>query len=236
MPALLKLEDVNVKHGSVNACTNVSLEVHAGEIVGLIGPNGAGKTSLVDGITGFAAMSGTVWVHGKALPSRSRPHTLARHGLARTFQSLELFDDLTVRDNLLVVDTHRRARGAADVEIDRVLALLGLDGIKDSMVGDCSHGARQVVSFARALVSGSSVLVLDEPAAGLDAASRAMVATVVEDRAASGDAVLIIDHDLELVMRLCHRIYVLEGGEVIASGTPPELRANRRVLSAYLGS
>lgn len=241
------LRDVTVNYGGLRAVDSASLYANTGEVVGLIGPNGAGKTTLVDAITGFARLSGgQISVAGDRvdhLPSFAR----ARLGLARSFQTLELFEDLTVRANLEVAARRLRfwdplldivwpRRPRSDAGVDEALALLGLDDVADQLPAELSHGRRNLVSAARALASRPQVLLLDEPAAGLDSEETAALAAQLKMLKGWRMSVLVIDHDMELIMEACDRVYVLDFGRIIASGTPEMVRQNPEVIHAYLGT
>jgi sulfate-transporting ATPase len=230
----LAAEHVTVRYGGVVAVDDVSLRVDAGKVVGLIGPNGAGKTSLIDAVTGFAAASGTVTLEGEAIDSLP-VHTRVRKGLARTFQALELYEDLTVEENVSAAvfstaheDRHRQVQAA----LDRA----GLGAVRDRRAGDLSQGERQLVSIARACASVPTVLLLDEPAAGLDPADSARLGARIRDIASTGTAVLLVDHDIALVLGTCDYIYVLDFGKLILEGDPATIRADRGLAEAYLGS
>jgi len=230
---VLAVEDLGVRYGGVVAVKDVSLQVPAGSVVGLIGPNGAGKTSVIDAVTGFAGASGTVGLTGRAI-DRLKPHRRVRAGLARTFQSLELYDDLSVEENVQVAayGTRRTARGAA---VTRALEQVGILGLRDRPAGELSQGERQLVSIARACVASPRVLLLDEPAAGLDTSESVWLGERIRDIAASGTGVLLVDHDVALVLSVCDYVYVLDFGAVIADGPPDVIRSSRTVADAYLG-
>jgi ABC-type branched-subunit amino acid transport system ATPase component/ABC-type branched-subunit amino acid transport system permease subunit len=229
--AVLSVDGVEVHYGGVVALSDVSFEVASGSIVGLIGPNGAGKTTLVDAISGFTSCRGRVALDGVDLDGRS-PHMRNRAGLARTFQGLELWSDLTVEENVQV--GHRASRRSHE-DVAELLALLGLDGHADRLAGELSQGQRQMVSIARALVSEPTVLLLDEPAAGLDTNESEALADTLRSIRDSGVTIVLIDHDMELVLGLCDEIQVLDFGRLIASGPPDVVRADRSVTEAYLG-
>lgn len=248
MSAALEVSGLTVDHGGLRAVDDVSLTVGRGEVVGLIGPNGAGKTTCIDAICGYTpARSGTVRLDGTDLAG-APPHRRARLGLARTYQSLELFDDLSVAENLAVSVHPRglasvaadlrgpwRRGGATGERVDEVLELVGLTGAGDRTPTALSNGERHLVALGRALVAAPTVLCLDEPAAGLDPAETRRLAEVVRAAADGGVGVLLVDHDMELVLGTCDRVVVLDFGHCIATGTPAEVRANPHVLEAYLG-
>lgn len=221
---------VGVSYGGVRATDDVSLSVQRGEIVGLIGPNGAGKTSLVDAWCGFVAHDGTVEVNGHDVTGRP-PHRRARAGLARTWQTVELIDDLTLAQNSAVAAPHADAAHLA-ATLERV----GLGGRGGRRPGELSLGQRKLGGVARAVVAGAAVVVLDEPAAGLDPTEIEALASVVESLAAEGLGIVLIEHDTALVFRLCSRVVVLVGGRVLTDGTPEEVRADGEVIAAYLGT
>ena len=246
MAPLLKVERMSVRYGGVRALTDVSLDVPAGKIIGLIGPNGAGKTTLLDAVTGFARCSGSVEMNGKSIGSMVA-HKRVHLGLSRTFQSLELFEDLTVRDNLLVgadigrwwsvvEDVVRPNRKIDLTAVDEALQLVGLTEHAEAFPPTLSHGQRKLVGVARSLASRPQVLLLDEPAAGLDSGESLAFGRelrgLVDKR---GLGVLLVDHDMGLVLSVCDYIYVLEFGKTIAEGTPLEIRNNAAVVAAYLG-
>lgn len=246
-PAALIVESVSVSFGGVKALQDVSLTVEPGRVVGLIGPNGAGKTTFIDAVTGFAASTGTVSVGDKTLRA-GRPHLRARAGLSRSFQSLELFEDLTVFDNLrtasdprdqrsYLFDLVRPARGGLTNETIAAIDRFELRPLLDKLPPELTFGQRRLVSMARSIASAPSVLLLDEPCAGLDEIERAETATVIREMAGKhGMAVLLVEHDVELVRSVCDELVVLDFGRIIAHGTPDEVLRNPQVIEAYLGA
>lgn len=231
---VLSVEGVSVTYGLVKAATDVAFEVRAGEIVGLIGPNGAGKTTVIDAITGFAPATGSVTLSGRSLTGQP-PHARSRAGLGRSFQDVELYDDLTVAENVGVGAARSGSELPVTRRVSRTLAVLGLSELADREAGLLSQGQRQLVSMARVLAAVPAVALLDEPAAGLDSAESRWLGEKLRAVAADGTGVLLVDHDMELVLTVCDRVIVLDLGTVIATGTPAEIRANPEVLRAYLG-
>jgi branched-chain amino acid transport system ATP-binding protein len=247
MTPVLKATGVSVSFGGVHAVVDVDLDVGPGQLVGLIGPNGAGKTTFIDGITGFVRSRGRVELDGRDLTGVP-PHARARLGLVRTWQSIELFDDLSVRENLLVashrpsvVSTLKETVGASrseseSTEIDPTLELLDLRGIADESPSELSQGQRKLVGIARALVAQPRVVCLDEPAAGLDTGESEELGRRLRTLVDGGQAMLLVDHDMGLVLGICDEVVVLEFGRVIARGAPEVVRRDPRVIAAYLGS
>jgi ABC-type branched-subunit amino acid transport system ATPase component len=243
-PAVLSIRALSVSYGGVRAVSDADLDVPAGQLVALIGPNGAGKTTLVDAISGFVRYQGAVQLDGRDL-SGLAPHKRAQLGLARTWQSIELFDDLSVRENLSVASG--RVRGWRTVgelvgrprppaaSIGEALSLLGLEEFADANAADLSEGQRKLVGIARALVAQPRVLCLDEPAAGLDTHESRLLGQRLRQIVETGMPVLLIDHDMSLVLEVSDHVVVLEFGKVIASGTSEHVRRDPRVVAAYLG-
>jgi branched-chain amino acid transport system permease protein len=223
---VLRVTGLSVAFGGVHAVSDVTLEVGEGELVGLIGPNGAGKTTLVDAVSGFVRSTGRVELADQDL-GRLRPHERARRGLARTWQSTELFDDLEVQENLTVASRNGSAGQA--------LALVGMDWAAQAMPTQLSMGQRKLVGVARALAAGPRLLCLDEPAAGLDTRESGELGTLLRGLADQGQSMLLIEHDMRLVLGICDRVVVLEFGRVIAEGPPEVVRQDPRVIAAYLG-
>jgi ABC-type branched-subunit amino acid transport system ATPase component len=232
-PPVLDVRGLSVKYGGVVAVDEVTLEVRPGTVVGLIGPNGAGKTSVIDAITGFARSKGSVAVAGETLDGLA-PHKRVRRGLGRTFQSIELYDDLSVDENVSVA-AFAGGHGDQDAAVTRALALVGIDDLRDRPAGELSQGQRQLVSMARACAAEPQVLLLDEPAAGLDSTESQWLGDRIRGIADTGTAILLVDHDVALVFGLCDYLYVLDFGRVIAEGVPDDIRGNRAVAEAYLG-
>jgi sulfate-transporting ATPase len=231
---VFQVDQLTVRYGGVVAVNEVSLRVERGSIVGLIGPNGAGKTSVIDAVTGFAPSRGAVHLLDRPL-DRMRPHARVRAGLARTFQSLELYDDLSVEENVSVAASGRR-QADRKAAVTRALGSVGIAALHDRPAGDLSQGERQLVSIARACAADPAVLLLDEPAAGLDSDESTWLGERLRAIAASGTALLLVDHDVNLVLSVCDHVYVLDFGSVIAEGTPDAIRADRAVADAYLGT
>ncbi|OHV48449.1 ABC transporter [Pseudofrankia sp. BMG5.36] len=240
---VMAIDGITVRYGGVAAVRGVSLAVRTGEIVGLIGSNGAGKTSLIDAVTGFSRSVGSVRLGGRPL-DRQPPFRRARLGLGRTFQHQELYPDLTVEENVLVgTEADRRGHDPARVTaadgtsaVGRVLALLDLGDVRHRPVAELSQGRRQLVAVARALAGAPDLLLLDEPAAGLDSGESDWLADRLRVVRAAGVAMLLVDHDMSFVMSLCDRVCVLDLGELIAVGTPAEIQRDPRVAAAYLGA
>lgn len=240
----LSARGVGVSYGGVRALTDVDLTVEPGQLVGLIGPNGAGKTTFIDAVTGFTQHRGTVQLDGRDLTGL-QPHLRARAGLARTWQSGDLFDDLSVAENLgVATGSHRwwggllaTLRGPATVtaSVAEALTRVGLGDLGDARPSDLSQGQRKLIGVARALAAGPRVVLLDEPAAGLDTTESSRLGERLRAVADSGTAMLLVDHDMGLVLGVCDHVVVLEFGKVIAAGTPDRVRTDPAVVRAYLG-
>lgn len=243
---LLEIRGLTVEFGGVVALDNVDLELESGTVTGLIGPNGAGKTTFIDAVTGMVRSRGRVLLDGVDV-SRDQTHARVKKGLVRTFQTLELFEDLTVEQNLLaaaeqtgwwqfISDAIRpRKSRTADATVSRALGLVGLSDESHRLPADLSHGQRRLVGMARALAAGPQLLLLDEPAAGLDSDESLILGQQIRTIAETGVTILLVDHDMGLVLDVCEHIHVLDFGNIIAAGTPQEIQDNPAVVAAYLG-
>jgi branched-chain amino acid transport system ATP-binding protein len=242
---VLTASGISVRFGGLQALAGVDISVQPGQIVGLIGPNGAGKTTFIDALAGFVPSQGEVRIDGVDL-KRLRPHGRARSGLGRTWQAVELFDDLSVAENIAVashrptaLSTLRELFGVPrppSAVVANALAALDITHLADLSPEELSEGQRKLVGIARALAAQPRVLCLDEPAAGLDTQESGVLGRQLRRLADNGQAMLLIDHDISFVFGTCDHVVVLEFGKVIASGRPEDIKVDPRVVAAYLGT
>lgn len=252
MPALIEARSISRQFGGVQALQDVAIAAEPGQVVGLIGPNGAGKSTLVSCITGMIRIdAGSVHFRGEEI-TRLPAYQRARRGIGRTFQKLRLAGNLSVYDNVVAglltgwfqqpasVWLRQMLTATARPEVadpvTEALEQTGIVSLRDETVGTLPYGQRHFVELARALVSQPDVLLLDEPATGLTEQERDRLVTIVKQYCAKGRAVILIEHDLGLVGRMCDRVTVLDHGERIFAGTPAEAQQDPAVVSAYLGT
>jgi branched-chain amino acid transport system ATP-binding protein len=242
---VLETHALSVNFGGVRAVVDVDVRIEPGQLLGLIGPNGAGKTTFIDAISGFVPYRGSALLDGNDLAGKA-PHARARMGLARTWQSIELFDDLTVRENVAVASQHPSAWSAVrevlsrptegTTQVAEALRVFELEGLTEAMPSELSQAHRKLVGVARALAASPRLLCLDEPAAGLDTLESEALGRHLREIVDRGTTMLLVDHDMGLVLSISDYVVVLEFGEVIAQGTPEAVRADPKVISAYLGA
>lgn len=254
--SILNVNKLTKSFGGLTAVSNVNIELEQGELVGLIGPNGAGKTTVFNLLTGvYVPTTGTITISRdgkeKALQGL-KPHTICKAGLARTFQNIRLFKDLTVLDNVRIamhknvkygfvssflhLPSFMKEESKLIEESIELLRILKLDHKKDEFAKNLPYGEQRHLEIARALATNPSLLLLDEPAAGMNPAETAKLTEIIGwIRSKFNLTILLIEHDMSLVMKICERIYVLDYGVIIANGTPDEIKSNKRVIEAYLG-
>jgi branched-chain amino acid transport system ATP-binding protein len=244
---LLRLDRVSKSFGGVRALAGVACAVGKHQIVGIIGPNGAGKTTLFNVITGaYHADAGEVYFAERPI-TFWKPHRIARAGVARTFQNIRLFSSMTVWEHLLVAQPHRElwarrflpprwADPAAQAHARDVLTLLDLEPVRERPARSLAYGLQRRVEIARALTAGPKLLLLDEPVAGMNDEEAEEMRALLHKVRERGLTILIIEHDMNFVMKLCDYLYVLDFGALIAQGIPDEIRTNPTVLDAYLGA
>lgn len=239
---LLETIGVKVRFGGNIALDDVSISVEAGSVTGLIGPNGAGKTTLFNTITGLQPLtSGQIIFNDKDV-TKEPPHKRTRMGLARTFQRLELFTTLSVRDNVRVAGeirnrwSLRTPKMDVNAETDRIICLVGLSDVADREVGEIPTGKARVVELARALMIQPTLVLLDEPASGQTEEETGQFGQLLRDLAGEGLGICLVEHDMSLVMQVCETIHVLDFGRMIASGSAESVRNNPTVINAYLGA
>ena len=249
---VLETKKLGISFGGLRAVSDFNIQIYPGELVGLIGPNGAGKTSVFNLLTGvYAPSEGTVLLNGIPLNGK-KTHQFVRAGIARTFQNIRLFKEMSVLENVKVACTKDLSYGlfAASFRTpkfwhlekeatDKALGLLEICGLSDVAAfpaASLPYGRQRKLEIARALATDMKVLLLDEPAAGMNPTETAELTACIQTiREKFGIAILLIEHDMSLVMKLCERIQVLDYGQTIAAGTPEEIATNRRVIAAYLG-
>jgi branched-chain amino acid transport system ATP-binding protein len=237
---VLSVEEVSVRFGGVQAVDHATITCMPGEVTGLIGPNGAGKTTTFNLITGLEQPhGGRVLIDGRDVTSLP-PYKRARLGMARTFQRLEVFGTLSAHDNVLAAAEFRRSwsgdRSHPREVAERILDRVGLTHVAHERVDALPTGLARLVELGRALATRPRLLLLDEPGSGLDMAESEALGDLLLELARDGMAVLLVEHDVDLVMRVCDRIHVLDFGKIICVGTPREVQADPNVQAAYLGS
>ena len=233
MPPILQIRSLVKRFGGVTAVNGVSLSLEAGKIYGLIGPNGSGKTTLFNCITGIERRdSGTVGFKGRRIDGLE-PHQVFHRGIGRTFQIIRVFPELTALENLLVVTSGDYDRDRARAE--ELLRFVKLERLADEYAGNLSYGQQKLVEFIRVLMTDPELILLDEPAAGVNRTLLNELLDAVRALRNRGKTIFLVEHDMKVVMGLCERVFVLDHGEKLAEGPPGVIQADERVIEAYFG-
>ncbi len=245
--ALLKVTDLKKSYGAIKAVGGVSFEVRPGEIFGVIGPNGSGKTTMFNSVLGqITPDAGRIELNGRDITNLS-PLELNRRGVGRTFQTLQVFGKMTVRDNLIVAAQEHKGTmfsrmfapsdSGLGAKADELIDLFRIRHVADKKAGELSYGQQKLVDIAMAFMSEPDLVLLDEPCAGVNPSLVGGISTLLKQlNQKQKGSFVVIEHNMDFVMDLCHRIMVMVEGQVMAIGTPAEIRANKQVLDAYLGS
>jgi branched-chain amino acid transport system ATP-binding protein len=251
MSALLEVAGLRKAYAGVHALDGVSFAVEAGSITGLIGPNGSGKSTAIDCLSGFQKLDGgKVMLAGHDVTGRAA-HLIARAGLMRTFQTVRVYERLSLRDNLAIATQqfdhatwlddflrtrrHRDAVEASDRRARELTGLIGLERYYEAEAGILSYGQKKLVALASALMPNPKIVVLDEPVAGVNPSRIRQIEVALQQLNAAGETFLIVEHNVEFITNLCHRVIVLEQGRKLAEGSAAEIHTDPRVLEAYLG-
>jgi branched-chain amino acid transport system ATP-binding protein len=233
MAPILELSDVVKRFGGVTAVNRVSLSLEAGRIYGLIGPNGSGKTTLFNCITGVETRDGgAIRFKGERIDGL-KPHKIFHRGMGRTFQVIRVFPELTALENLLVVTTSGYTESRARAE--ELLRFVKLEGLANEFAGNLSYGQQKLVEFIRVLMTDPELILLDEPAAGVNRTLLNELLDAVRALRERGKTVLLVEHDMKVVMGLCETVFVLDHGEKLAEGPPGVIQSDERVIEAYFG-
>lgn len=252
MSAILQVDDLRKAYAGVHALDGVSFEVEAGSITGLIGPNGSGKSTAIDCMSGFQKLdAGQVTLASQDITGRPA-HAIARAGLMRTFQTVRVYERLSLRDNLAIAcqefdpahwidellrtKKYHAAVEAAETRARRLIELIGLQRYYEAEAGILSYGQKKLVALAAALMPHPKIVVLDEPVAGVNPSRIREVEAALQQLNQAGETFLIVEHNVEFITNLCHRVIVLEQGRKLAEGSAAEIHADSRVLEAYLGT
>ncbi len=249
---VMRAENLGITFGGLHAVSGFDMEMYEGELIGLIGPNGAGKTTVFNLLTGvYQPTEGNFYLHGKSMLGK-KPHQMAKEGIARTFQNIRLFKDLSVLENVKVAFNQSMSYSMLEgilrlprywkeeEEIERkakeILAVFHMEGEVDQKAKNLPYGRQRKLEIARAIATGAKILLLDEPAAGMNPTETAeLMETITLIRTRFGVSILLIEHDMSLVMSICERIVVIDYGQIIASGSPYEVANDPKVIGAYLG-